>query len=534
MSRRRNPAGSPRRRQPADATADVPADRLLSRANLAWLGAVVGVMAVYRLAMLAANPGPPGSDPGNWLAYTRQLFGEPVKAADSMYFPGMLVLLKGFMAFFPDLTALKLAAVVASVSAGVPFFLIARRSCSAPAAAGLTVGLLMAGYHIEMLNWGGYPQLLATGFLLTSFLFLDDGLVTGDRRALVAAGVFAGAVAGTHHFTVLILVASATVYLPWMAYRFRAGLGSFGRRVGVWCMASVATSLLFVPWYVRYLRLESGGGALNANGADLSRLGDVLSNVFGEAPLTWLFLLVVVPLLSLVPLGGAGAGRARPLGVALVLGPLAVFAATRESRAFEPMQAGMLLCLATVVATVEAYLRTRREATAAFALGGLTYGMAAVALLAILAINGNARFQIARDAYVAVDQDALDALDWVKANTPQDSIFLAGGRGPVVNYAWWVEGYAQRPTYTPTDVAFLAFKEEKEQAALALDLVRPETSREEARVLLERSGIGYLFIYKPAGGYFQDLVNKVPVYLSFENGSFVVLRVAPAESASSQ
>jgi hypothetical protein len=197
------------------------------------------------------------------------------------------------------------------------------------------------------------------------------------------------------------------------------------------------------------------------------------------------------------------------------------------------MQAGMLLCLAAVIASVEAYLRMRRETPAVFALGSLTFGMAAVALLAILVINGNARFQVARDAYVAIDQEALDALDWVKANTPRDSIFLAGGRGPVVNYAWWVEGYAQRPTYTPSDLAFLAFKEEREQAALALYLVKAETSPEEARALLERSGIEYLFIYKPTGGYMQNLVNKVPVYLSFENGSFVVLRIA-SDSARKQ
>ena len=151
------------------------------RHNLAPLAGVLLAMAIYRLIVLAAQPGPPGSDAGNWLAFSHELFGGHVKAADSMYFPVTLVLLKAIMVFFSPLLSLKLLGVIASVSIGVPFYFLLRRSCSPLMSASLTMCLLMTGYQLEMLSWGGYPQLLATTFMLGALILLDEGLSPGSR-----------------------------------------------------------------------------------------------------------------------------------------------------------------------------------------------------------------------------------------------------------------------------------------------------------------------------------------------------------------
>ena len=42
---------------------------------------------------------------------------------------------------------------------------------------------------------------------------------------------------------------------------------------------------------------------------------------------------------------------------------------------------------------------------------------------------------------------------------------------------------------------------------------------------MDQNKIDYLFIYKPNGGDFQNLVAKVPVYISYQNDEFIVLRV---------
>jgi hypothetical protein len=244
-----------------------------------------------------------------------------------------------------------------------------------------------------------------------------------------------------------------------------------------------------------------------------------------------MFLMVVVPLVALLPFGGAAAGRLRPLGVALVAGPMLVYAATREVRAFEPMQVGMVICLAVVAAQVEGRLKTLRVSPVAHRVAGLTYAMAVAGLLFILVLNGNLRFRSALDRYSAVDANAREALDWVRGNTTGDSTFLAGGRYHWVIYSWWLEGYSQRRSYGVIDPSFLAFEEEIEQADVAQRLVAPGTPPEEVRSLLAESGIDYLFIFKPSGGAFQNIVDKVPAYVTHQNDDFAILRVSPDANA---
>src|SRR5207244_135596 len=157
--------------------------------------------------------------------------------------------------FAPPLVALKTLGILASVAMGVPFFYLVRRSCSLGLAAVLTFCLLMTGYQLEMLSWGGYPQLLASSLLLTSLFLMHEGLTSGSRAKLLWAAGFAALVAGTHHFTFLMLVVVIALYAPAMLWRYRADIQPLARRFAIFAGAGAAFSLVFVPWYIKYISM---------------------------------------------------------------------------------------------------------------------------------------------------------------------------------------------------------------------------------------------------------------------------------------
>jgi hypothetical protein len=109
------------------------------------------------------------------------------------------------------------------------------------------------------------------------------------------------------------------------------------------------------------------------------------------------------------------------------------------------MQIGALAGMGVFAGKVEDYLHDRPFEVTVRRLGYGTYGLGIAALLILFAMNGTRHFAGAVERYTGVDEDAKQALDWVRENTPEDARFLTGGgREGWVNYAWWVEGYGQR------------------------------------------------------------------------------------------
>jgi hypothetical protein len=500
----------------------------LDPTRYALIAVLVGV-AAYRLAMLSDQAAPPGADPGNWLAFTHELFGTPVKAAESTYFPVTLVVLRGLLAFLPELMAAKVLGVGASVLMGIPFYLILRRGCSPILAAALTLAFLVAPYQNETLAFGGYPQLLATTFLLFTIYWLGDGLISGRRRSLLLAAGSAALLAGTHHFMLILAVPTLLVFAVMLLLLQRASLRAFLRNAGVWMGAAALFALVFLPWYIGFLSLLDGNPA-NPNGFSRTDVWGVFDYIFGEQRFLWTGLLVLALASMLLPFRGRRADEIRPAATGLMLGSLVVFAVTSEVRSFQLVEAGVVLSLGVLVALAEEHLSETEVRVAARRLARVTLGMALASLLIIVVGGGQQRLSEARTVYQVVDDSALEALEWLRESSPPGAVVVANESPYRVSYAWWVEGFAERPTYSLIKPEFLSFGEEKEQSALATRLLERETSPEEVEDILEETGIEYIFVDKRTGGRFRPLLSKTMFYLSFENDSFGILRYPQARA----
>lgn len=513
-------------RRPPPQPAPRPWTAYLDPARYALLAVLIGV-AAYRFSMLAGEAAPPGADPGNWLAFTHGLFGNSVKAADSVYFPVVPVLLKLLLAFLPTLMATKVLGVLASVAMGIPFYLIVRRACSPLLSAGLTLAFLLTGYQEETLTFGGYPQLLALTFLLLTVYWLTDGLLSGARRPLLLAAASTALVAGTHHFTLVLMAPVLLILGVALFAQQRPAVRPFLRSAGVWALASAVFTLPFLPWYVNFLVLMEGNPS-NANGFSLLDVDGITSYVFGENRSFWLALVLVAIVLPFVPRFGERARRLRPAVLALLGGSFVAFLLTSEVRIAQLVEAGAVLSLGLPAAAVEEHLARTQVAITVRQVERLSLGLAAAALLMVVATSGHVRFGDGLARYHIVDSSALDALDWLREQTPPGTLVMANESPSRVSYAWWVEGYAERPTYSLIVPDFLSFAEEKEQSMLASRLIDEATPPSEVEAILRETGIKYVFLDKRTGGRFESLLSKTTYELSLENDNFAVVHLSQA------
>lgn len=495
--------------------------------------AVLAGVAAYRFWVLADNPAPPGADPGNWLAVTYGLFGDSVRAAEATYFPVTLVCLRALLVVLSPLVALKVLGVGASVLMGIPFYLILRRGCSPLFSAGLTLAFLIAGYESEALCWGGYPQLLATTFLLLTVYWLTDGLISGERRPLLLAAVATALVAGTHHFTLLILAPTLLILGLALLAQERPDMRRFLQNARVWGLATALFSLPFLPWYIRFLTLLTGNPT-NPHGFSVTDMDAVTAYVFEENRAFWIGLLIIATIvafaLPLLPRFRERAARIRPAALAVLAGSSLGFYLTSEIRTFQLIEAGAVLSLGVVVAAVEQHLAETEVRLSLKHVERLSLGLAMAAFLTIMVASGNERLGLSRPRYQILNASAVEALDWLRDETPPGTVVLANDSPTRVSYAWWVEGYARRPTYSLIEPDYLSFGQEKAQSMLATRLVDPETPRSEVQAILEETGIEYVFLDKRSGGRLESLLSKTTFALSLENEDYAVVHLLQAQA----
>jgi hypothetical protein len=120
------------------------------------------------------------------------------------------------------------------------------------------------------------------------------------------------------------------------------------------------------------------------------------------------------------------------------------------------------------------------------ALGGIL-------LLAIVA-SGYVDYDAATDWYRVVDDEEIAALDQLAvASSPGDIVVSSAGHHDN-HVGWWVQGYAERPTYPGGNVDFLASQQERAQGAAANLVFEEPVDPSRVTALLAQIGARFIVV----------------------------------------
>lgn len=477
------------------------------------------LLVLYRIALMNELGAPSGSDGGNWLALASELFGKRTKAAFVPYPPIIPLVLRGLLIFFPPLVALTILGAVASASLVPPVYYLLREGTGGIWAPPLALAFAFFSLNVEMAAWGAYPQLASQGLVLSSLVFLAYGLRDDDGKRVVVSAWCAGIAIGTSVFAVPQLAMAAPALGAALAARTRTRWRRMAGGLGLWVIACGMFSLPYVPAYIWTLRL-SAGKVWNPHGYTWETSNAVFKWVFRELPpffhnlAVWFILAVGLTAYCLFV-----RRRSDPLAasaVSLILPSLALFIATFEPRTLSLFQVGLGLALVTVATDLWTHLRARHGAGPSRLLVLGPFGTAVVLLAVGLTVSGHVRTVVARNWFQVLDSDIVEALDWLKRHGRRGDLVVASEGARDVLYGWWIEGYAGLRTYMVTPPGFLAFREERAQAAVAAALLKSSSPGDIARRSM-RYGVTYLFLDRDlypdlsrftSAGYVVEFSNK--------------------------
>jgi hypothetical protein len=495
-------------------------------AVLCFAGACVLAL-ILRAWVLAAPGAPPGVDGGNWLAFGQALLGSSPRSASLMYPPVVPILVStGVDGLGPTLGVAAVAALGA-VAPAIGVFFVLRWSGLGWRGAVLASFLLPASAIGEEAAWGAYPQLLAAPLILCSLWLLDRWLRGGEPRALVGAAVAGALVAAVSHFAALFGTLAALA----IAVCHLSTMGR-GRRAMVLRRAAAGTGLVGVfalPLASTYVRLIDAAIASRGAEPSLATIGFAelpgrFVDVHGAAWPIWAIGAVAATTGVVLlrerrrhPLWTVNAGFAAAL--------VGTFLITREPRVLHEVPTMAVLGLGLWVRRLggDGGVRGREKAGAAAAALALS--------LALVTVVGIRDFSRQRDAYAVLDGDLVQALEWIRDETPEGSLVAVSSAGDAP-LGWWVEGLTRRPVLYSAPLRWLSFPEERVAAAQAnhLFLALGMPTREGMQAA-EALGVDYVLLAKAPPAYDSDQVRS---YLgstlpAFENGSALILRVGQTD-----
>lgn len=492
--------------------------RRMNHWTVRWALLLVLLVAVswYRFEHMQANPAPPGSDAGNWLAFGRELMGQDVKAARAAYPPVFPAITWWMANRIGPLEAGKVLGSLSSVLSGIPLYLIAVSEAPWGLALVGTAAFLATGYRSEVVAFGGYPQLLAEAFALAALWLFAVGVM---RRSLTAVGmgaIFTSLVVGTHHLTSLFLFASLLA-----CSLVLLGQGASGRsivRMGVWF--GLVSAILSVPYAATYYAMvrELSGSPFNAQHWGIGTAGETLSYIFRNSVGLW-YALTGVAVTSLVMAGPRPKPILRAVTISILAATVSLFVRYSEVRTLQFLFPGIILGFILAGAILWELpggmrLRARRALLGA-------------AMLAVTAATVWGGVQFTRQSfpwYQLLDNRRVEALDWLRSNTPEDALIAATASRNGFTLGWWIEGYAGRRTFSGGDPRWMIFQDEKDQTRTANTMFAMVNAGDpQTQEFGESAGISYLVVDKE---HWKITGVKDGLRRVFENDAILIIAVS--------
>lgn len=438
---------------------------------LYWLSLLVIMTTSFSFRFIALNKyeTPPGNDYGNYLTQVDILHGYDVKNWGLRYNPVFFIFLDVFLRFFDEFTALKVVASLVFSIVAIPFFLLAKKiSGNYLAALICTWFFVFYEWYSEMIAWGGNPNFLGISFMLLTLFLLVNLFEEPSKKNVLLAGFFSSLVIGTHFLVAVFMALTLLIFVALRWLFSPKNRGGVSKNFIYFVSAAAVFSLPYVSVYMTFFKYSSG---------ELLRLNFTIQLTEKSLELVWTFVSQNLAIIIMVGLGIFALAKfvkeKRSTGMllcSLFLAPL-IFALITEhpGRWFLFLPVPIFLCFCLYLKNLFLAIRNARKEI-------LLLVLCFILIIGIeMGIASTNRLKAGIDYYQTIGSDEIQALRWIRANTPLNATFITSGPNrlegedlsPGHMYSWWIEGLAKRRSFHTGSAMWYTYKDEQSEAVIA-------------------------------------------------------------------
>ena len=489
----------------------------------------------YRLLFMLWAAYPPGADIGLHNSVIYSIIGKgnvdflfnnyQMGGGLSLTFPGYhifvsyVILLTGI----PDFIAHSLVVSLFSTLIVAVAFLVTRKLWGQSTAFIVAFLVAISRFDIEMLVWGGYPNVITLALIpLVFYIYLQRERFSLFPFLLVTS-LLAGAIYLTHSLSAVVFVSFALAFVVF-GLVFSRKIGVTKKQAAVWILPIFLGAVIVSPFLVHAVPAYLGANSETFTGgvSDI-RLALLSTRVLPAEIVVPLFACVILFFLFSKEYKGKFLSVPSLLLTLWIVVPMVftqgywVGLYTDYNRFLYFVLFPLFILIGMVVdhssrllsQVAHAYLSTPREKLQPwkgvdeletrlkpYLIRKNIYSGFLLALLILLFLFvpifltpwEGTRVQ---GFYQVMDDPGYDAIQWARANTPQGSVFVSDAL-----YGWWFGGFAQRPTLSAVDPQYLTLAREFEPAKAAKNLLDTDYSIDNGLIQVREDG-GYIARHNP-------------------------------------
>ena len=436
----------------------------------------------------------PGTDGGNWIALSKEMFGDSIKASKVHYPPVSLFILLAFNIFLSDLASLTCLAFLSLSTLLVSVFLFSRSLTGIYWAVIVSILYISVGFNLEILSWGGYPQLLAQGFLVFHLMYFSRFINGSGIKYLLLSVFFATLCTGTHIGVSLILCVSTLTLTCLIIIEKPKHVSKLIKRQLQWGFLTLVTSAPFVPVFWNSLNgIETRNWNLqNFSHTDIETL---LQSVFRQWDHGQINILIIGSIFVFILIIVLVDNRIKEnyKYKSLIISSVILFVITLEVRVLSVLFIGICIAIICNSITISNNLG-RLKVTHLLARCMYPLVISTITIIVVIQIYHSINYaKTLSNYYRVLTYDSLQAIEYINSSNTNDATIISTGNRNYMPYSWWIEGLAEARVFSATDVRNFSFKEEKAQVAVANHFMRDATSQEKLSII-EENNIQFIFI----------------------------------------
>jgi hypothetical protein len=358
---------------------------------------------------------------------------------------------------------------------------------------------------MEVIAWGGYPQLLATAFTLISLASFNNFITKPSKIKAIISAFMISLVINTNFLVSALLASSLLILLLIQNYSSKIGLRELLKFFPYFFLSLFLFTLPVVPTLISTFQ-QSSGLAFGAQG--MQNIFSILEYVFRTNQEYWI-LIGLLSIISYILPSDKVTKQLKIICFSLLSSSLMLMLLLNEPRFGTFTQISIILMPMTLIGIIKNLLQKNSKQQIKIGIS-LTYAILIILLLVNIK-NGVDHYNGATIYYQIINKDTITALDWVKNNINNNETIACASdniHGDNAPMGWWVEGYTGIHTFVGTDPKWMNFDVEKRNAILTNLLFDTKVTISDKIKIMKTYKISYLFFDTRDNMQYNDIKNS--------------------------